>query len=143
MFDQQAINETLRNFYQHNSAGTFRITTEKKMQDSVCIINISLQFISQKIKAPLRLGTLREKCPNTEFFLVRIFPCFPAFRLNTERYELSLRIRSKCGKIRTRKNSVFGHFSRNGSFNQYWNYHTHRSVILALHHRFAFQQRQS
>ena len=31
-------------------------------------------------------------CPNTEFFLVRI--------------------QSECGKIRTRKNSVFGHFSR-------------------------------
>ena len=37
-----------------------------------------------------RLITLHEKCPNTEFFLVRI--------------------QSKCGKIQTRKNSVFGHF---------------------------------
>ena len=36
-------------------------------------------------------SSLREKCPNTEFFLVRIQP--------------------ECGKIRTRKNSVFGHFS--------------------------------
>ena len=35
---------------------------------------------------------LHEKCPNTELFLVRI--------------------QSKCGKIRTRKNSVSGHFSR-------------------------------
>ena len=35
----------------------------------------------------------RGKCPNTEFFLVRI--------------------PSECGKIWTRKNSVFGHFSRN------------------------------
>ena len=34
--------------------------------------------------------TLREKCPNTEFFLVRIQP--------------------KYGKVRTRKNSLFGHF---------------------------------
>ena len=34
--------------------------------------------------------TLREKSPNTEFFLVRI-------------------IHSECGKIRARKNSVFGH----------------------------------
>ena len=34
--------------------------------------------------------TLREKCPNTEFFLVRI--------------------QSKCGKIFTRKNVIFGHF---------------------------------
>ena len=39
-------------------------------------------------------------------------PYFSAFGLNTERYEVSLRIQSKCGKIRTRKNSVFGHFSR-------------------------------
>ena len=28
---------------------------------------------------------------------------FPAFVLNTERYELSLRIQSECGKMRTRK----------------------------------------
>ena len=27
-------------------------------------------------------------------------------------YSVSLRIQSKCGNIRTRKNSVFGHFSR-------------------------------
>ena len=39
--------------------------------------------------------SLREKCPNTEFFLVRIF-----------------RIQSKCGKIRISKNSLSGHFSR-------------------------------
>ena len=38
------------------------------------------------------ITTLREKCPNTEFFLVRIF-------------------QSECGKIRTRKNFVFAHFS--------------------------------
>ena len=49
---------------------------------------------------------LCEMSPNTEFFPVRI----SAFGLNTER--LSLRIQSKCGKIRNRKNSVFGHFSR-------------------------------
>ena len=35
--------------------------------------------------------TLRENCPNTELFLVRI--------------------QSKCRKVRTRNNSVFGHFS--------------------------------
>ena len=37
---------------------------------------------------------------------------FPAFGLNRERYGVSLRIQSECGKIRTSKNSVFGHFSR-------------------------------
>ena len=39
-------------------------------------------------------------------------PYFPVFALNMERYEVSLRIQSECGKIRTRKNSVSGHFSR-------------------------------
>ena len=59
------------------------------------------------------------KCPNTEFFLVRIFQHSDwirmdtlAFGLNTERYEVSLHIQSECGKIRTWKNSVVGHFSR-------------------------------
>ena len=47
-------------------------------------------------------------CPNKVFFV----PYFPAFGLNTERYFVSLHIQPECGKIRTRKNSVFGHFSR-------------------------------
>ena len=36
---------------------------------------------------------------------------FPAFGLNTERYEVSLRIQSECRIIQTRNNSVFGPFS--------------------------------
>ena len=38
-------------------------------------------------------------------------PYFPAFGLNTERYEVFL-IQPECGKIRTRRNFVFRHFSR-------------------------------
>ena len=46
---------------------------------------------------------LGEKCLNTEFFLVRIlFSC----------------IRTKYRKIRTRKNFVFGHFSRSGLYSR-------------------------
>ena len=37
---------------------------------------------------------------------------FLEFGLNTEIYSVNLRIRSECGEIRTRKNSVFRHFSR-------------------------------
>ena len=37
-------------------------------------------------------------------------PYFPAFGLNMERYFVSLRVQSECRKIRTRNNSVFGHF---------------------------------
>ena len=39
-------------------------------------------------------------------------PYFPASGLNTERFEVSLCIQSKWGKIRTRRNSAFGQFSR-------------------------------
>ena len=49
-------------------------------------------------------------------------PYFPSFGLNTERYFVlnteryfvSLRIQYECGKIRTRKSSIFGHFLRSG-----------------------------
>ena len=43
-------------------------------------------------------------------FKYGVFTCpyFATFGLNTERYEVSLRTLSECGKIRTRKNSVFG-----------------------------------
>ena len=37
---------------------------------------------------------------------------FPVFGLNTEIYLVNLRIQSEYRKIRTRNNSVFGHFSR-------------------------------
>ena len=54
-------------------------------------------------------------------------PYFPAFGLNTESYGRSLRTQSACVKIRTRNNSVFGHFSRSvalyvffGIFPKYW-----------------------
>ena len=38
-------------------------------------------------------------------------PYFPVFGLNTEIYSINLRIQSEYRKIRTRNNSVFGHFS--------------------------------
>ena len=38
-------------------------------------------------------------------------PYFPVFGLNMERYPVSLCIQSECRKMRTRKNSLFGHFS--------------------------------
>ena len=41
-------------------------------------------------------------------------PYFPVLGLNTEIYSVNLRIQSEYRKIRTRKNSVFGHFSRSG-----------------------------
>ena len=42
-------------------------------------------------------------------------PYFPVFRLNTEIYSVNLRIQSEYRKIRTRKKSVFEHFSSSGN----------------------------
>ena len=65
------------------------------------------------VKPFLRLRlSLREKFPNTEFFLVRIFR---VFGLNTEICGVNLRNESEYRKTRTRKNSLFGHFSRSVS----------------------------
>ena len=51
-------------------------------------------------------NSLREKCLNTEFFLVRISALSDWMRRGTPHAG------SQCGEIRTRKYSVFGHFSR-------------------------------
>ena len=47
-------------------------------------------------------------------FVTAVFPgfYFPAFGLNKEICRVNLCILSECGKIRTRKNSAFGRFSR-------------------------------
>ena len=42
---------------------------------------------------------------------------FPLYGLNTEIYGINLRIQSEYRKTQTRKNSVFGHFSRNVGLN--------------------------
>ena len=41
------------------------------------------------------------------------FPYFPVCGLNTDIYSVNFRTQSIYGKIRTRENSVFGHFSYN------------------------------
>ena len=46
-------------------------------------------------------------------------PYCPALRLNTEIYSVNLRIQSEYRKIRTRNNSLFGHFSRTGGIIDY------------------------
>ena len=56
--------------------------------------------------------SLRENYSNTAFFVVRIFP---VFGLDMEFYRVNLRIQSENRKIRTRKNSVSGQFSRSDS----------------------------
>ena len=58
--------------------------------------------------------SLREKCPNTEYFLVRISPHWdPACGV-------PLRIQSESAEMRTKKNSVFRHFSRSEFWIKNW-----------------------
>ena len=44
--------------------------------------------------------------------------CFPVFGLNAKIYGVNLCIQSEYRKIRTRKNSVFGHFLRSDPYFQ-------------------------
>ena len=57
--------------------------------------------------------TLREKCPDTELFLVRIY----LYSAWIWRFT-PLHIQQEYKKIRTRNNSVFGHFSHSVSMLQ-------------------------
>ena len=77
------------------------------MVKSSCIFPI---FLIAQVQISMECA-LREKCPNTEFFSG---PYFPVFGLNAEIYGVNLHIHSEYRKRRTRKNSVFGHFSRSG-----------------------------
>ena len=74
-------------------------------------------FRSPTPSSPVWLGLSKEKLLSNTAWKVSKYgvfsgPHFTAFGLNMERYEVSRRIQFKCGKIRTRKKSVFGHFSR-------------------------------
>ena len=64
-------------------------------QQENCVKSIQIQSYFWSVFSCIRTEYGEIKCPNTELFLVRI--------------------QSEHGKIRTRNNSVFGHFSRSGS----------------------------
>ena len=77
----------------------------------------------------------REKCPNnSELLLVRIFLCSNWIRRFTV---FSARIQSEYSKIRTRNNSVFGHFSRsvNACF-KFITYITYLLVYMYISYKF-------
>ena len=65
------------------------VAVSKPVSNSVLTYLKGRSSFRQKNK-DFRQTSLREKCPNTEFFLVRIF-------------SVSVRIQSECGKIPTRK----------------------------------------
>ena len=55
---------------------------------------------------------------------------FHVFGLNTEIYEVNFHIQSEYRKIRTRKNGVFGHFSRSGIFSKW----AKRSLVVIINY---------
>ena len=69
----------------------YRFSSRLLFKKGVNLVTIWNSFIFHAWRKTSKLS-LREKCPNTEFFLVRIFPY--------------------SDWIRIRKNSVFGYFSR-------------------------------
>ena len=76
-------------------------------------MNIFLEKYLTEHLLTVTCETIREKCPNTEFFLVRIFPHSDWIRRFTP---YSVRMRENT----TRKNSVFEHFSRCENFIREW-----------------------
>ena len=93
--------------------------------ENVCCIPL-LHVILDNISAFLTFS-LHEKWLNTQLFLVHIFPHSDRIR----RDSLSLRIQSECGKIRTRKSSIFGHFSRSVLNNLFPSLHK-KYILLEL-----------
>ena len=58
-------------------------------------------------------------------------PYFPVFGVNAEIYFVNLRIQSEYRKIRTRKNSAFGHLSRSAIFHTPGNFHAYTSISIS------------
>ena len=85
---------------------------------------IELNFHERKwlLSCSYNPNTLRKKCPYSELFWSKFFPHFPAFGLNTERYGVSLRIQSKCGKNADQNNSEYRVFLRSDK-NNIMNHH--------------------
>ena len=74
-------------------------------------------------------------------------PYFPVFGLNTEIYRVNLRIQSEYRKIRIRKNSVFGHFSRSDNLRPtldyyicYWFILHYADDTIPYVFRFSFEE---
>ena len=83
---------------------------ELGVKQVVCNLTSFLLYITHRVL--LLSSTLRKMFPYSELFWSAFSPHFPSFGLNTERYEVSLRIQSKCGKNVDQNNSGYRHFLR-------------------------------
>ena len=81
--------------------------------DPWCNSRLYLNWKNMRRKRQMNnLGKCVSHCVKVSKYGVFSGPYFPEFGLNMKRYSVSLSIQLEYGKVRTRKNSVFGHFSR-------------------------------
>ena len=111
------VNDSKRRNYINNSKNSKNKSMSVVMEDSIIkdIKGWELSNESEKIVFRLFVGaatknmeSLPGKGSNTEFF----------WSVFSRIYSVNVRIQSKYGKIRTRKNSVFGYFSRSEPYIQ-------------------------
>ena len=77
---------------------------EGKKKRSWLLHRLLIRFISlwKKVLLIDLIGKSNINCVKSVCIRSYFSPCFPAFRLTTEIYSLSLHIQSECGEIRTR-----------------------------------------
>ena len=95
-----------------NELAKIEINGKPMAKPSNCLFNVLSKMKKSFVASRSSFSKLSLRdFPNTKFFLVRIFLYSDWIR----KFTGNLRIQSECKKIRTRKNSVFGHFSRSAS----------------------------
>ena len=129
--DESENDEEIHEYMKNNNSTEFvrerDTNSNTKTKDEVCFFMNNFLSISEKFSFSKSLGYCRGNyftesklhhmhCMKSVRSRSFSGPYFPAFGLNTERYSVSLRIRSKCGKLRTRKNSKYGQFSPSDVF---------------------------
>ena len=125
----------------HNQTKQFRKITISNFQKTWSNLHLCIKgsiksvfFICPSVCLSVHLRSIFLRIYSVGFFCTRIFamytkvtkldtawkvskygvisgPYFPVYGLNTEIYRVSLRIQSEYTKIKTRKSSIFGHFS--------------------------------
>ena len=77
----------------------------ESLQYQLVAYRIEKRFPEGMVRNTLFYSNFKHKLHCAKSVRIRSFsgPYFAAFRLNKERYQVSLRIQSECGKIRTRK----------------------------------------
>ena len=107
------------NPFAHNAPFLYPLKTLENVTAFWCFQGLEKGCIGNKWVKAMIIGKKEFKCMEKKYqtctawkvskYGVFSGPYFPAFGLNTEGY-VSLRIQFKCGKMRTRKSSVFGDF---------------------------------